>query len=60
MTINAGQFSAQIVVPTLQMLAKDAAIPYTDTAYYLIMGTIAQESLMGTWLVQQAGPALGI
>jgi len=59
-TINAAQFSAQIVIPTLELLEQQAGIPYADTAYYLVMGTIAQESLMGTWLVQEGGDALGL
>lgn len=59
MTINPVQFSAQIVIPTLQAL-QTAGIPYSTTAYHLVMGTIAQESLMGTYLVQVHGPALGI
>jgi hypothetical protein len=29
MTINAKQFSTQIVIPTLQMLDQQAGIPYT-------------------------------
>jgi len=60
MTINAAQFSAQVVIPTLQLLDSQAGIPYSDTAYCLVMGTIAQESLLGTWLVQQNGSALGL
>jgi hypothetical protein len=60
MTINARQFSNQVVIPTLQMLDQRAGIPYTDIAYYLVMGTIANESLLGTWLVQEGGPALGL
>lgn len=60
MTINAAQFSAQIVTPTLEMLAQQAGVPYSTTAFNLVMGTIAQESLMGTWLVQQDGGALGV
>jgi hypothetical protein len=59
-TINATQLSAQVVLPTLQMLAQVAGIPYSDAAYHLCMGTIAQESLLGTYLVQASGPALGI
>jgi hypothetical protein len=59
-TINASQFSTQIVIPTLELLEQQAGIPYSNTAYNLIMGTIAQESLMGTWLVQQDGDALGV
>lgn len=60
MTINPQQFADQVVVPTLQMLEQQAGIPYSDTAFYLVMGTVAQESLMGTYLVQEMGPALGI
>jgi hypothetical protein len=60
MTINAAQFSAQIVVPTLELLESQAGVPYSDTVYYLVMGTIAQESLLGTYLVQAGGPALGL
>ena len=60
MTINPQQFADQVVIPTLQMLEQQAGIPFSDTAFHLIMGTIAQESLMGTYLVQQMGPALGI
>jgi hypothetical protein len=60
MTINAAQFSAQIVIPTLETLSQQAGVPYSDVAYCLVMGTIAQESLLGTWLVQENGPALGI
>jgi hypothetical protein len=59
-TINAAQFGTQIVSPTLETLAQQASIPYSATAYNLVLGTIAQESLMGTWLVQEGGPALGI
>ena len=55
MAINAKQFSTQIVIPTLQILDQQAGIPYTDIAYYLVMGTIANESLLGTWLVQEGG-----
>ena len=53
-------FSTQIVIPTLQMLDQKAGIPYTDITYYLVMGTIANESLLGTFLVQESGPALGV
>jgi hypothetical protein len=60
MTINAAQFRSQIVIPTLQLLEQQAGVPYSDTAYYLVMGTIAQESLLGTFLVQESGPALGL
>lgn len=60
MTINPQQFANQIVIPTLQMLEQQAGIPFSDTAFHLVMGTIAQESLMGTYIVQAMGPALGI
>jgi hypothetical protein len=59
MTINAKQFADQVVIPTLEMLA-EVGIPYTETAFNLVMGTIAQESLLGTWLVQEGGSALGV
>jgi hypothetical protein len=59
MTILGSDFSAQVVIPALQMLAP-AGIPYTKTAHDLIMGTCAQESLMGTYLVQQMGPGIGV
>jgi hypothetical protein len=60
MTINAQQFVTQVAVPTLQGLASEADVPYSETALNLCMGTIAQESLLGTYLVQAGGPALGI
>jgi hypothetical protein len=60
MTINPQQFASQVVTPTLQMLDQQAGIPYSDFAFHLVLGTIAQESLMGTYLVQEMGPALGI
>jgi hypothetical protein len=60
MTINAAQFIAEVVDPTLRMLADKANVPYSDTALYLVTGTIAHESLIGTYLVQASGPALGI
>jgi hypothetical protein len=60
MTINAKQFAQQVVIPTLEWLDRMASIPYSDAAFYLVMGTIAQESLLGTYLVQEDGPALGI
>lgn len=60
MTINASQFSAQIVIPTLLTLDQVGKVPYSTVAYHLVTGTIAQESLLGTWLVQEDGPALGL
>jgi hypothetical protein len=60
MTINAKQFADEVVIPTLELLDQHAGVPYSDTAFRLVMGTIAQESMLGTWLVQEDGPALGI
>ena len=60
MTINATQFASQIVRPTLALLEQVAGIPNSAIAYYLVMGTIANESLLGTFLVQESGPALGV
>lgn len=59
MTINAQQFIDQVATPVLQGLAA-VGVPYSATALNLCMGTIAQESLLGTYLVQEGGPALGI
>ena len=59
MSILASDVSAQVVIPALQLLAP-AGIPYSKTAHDLLMGTAAQESLMGTYLVQQSGPGVGL
>lgn len=59
MSILASDFSTQVVIPALQLLAL-AGIPYTKSAHDLLMGTAAQESLMGTYLVQQSGPGIGV
>jgi hypothetical protein len=59
MSILASDFSTQVVIPALQLLAP-AGIPYSQTAHDLLMGTAAQESLMGTYLVQQSGPGVGV
>lgn len=58
MSIVAQDFSLYVVQDALQML--HPAIPYSDVAHNLLMGTAAQESLMGTYLVQQKGPGVGI
>jgi hypothetical protein len=58
MSILGFDFSAQVVIPALQMLAP-AGIPYTKTAHDLLMGTGAQESLMCTYRVQPSGPDIG-
>lgn len=60
MTFAPDQFLSMVVEPTLQLLDAKAAVPYTEVARNLVMGTIAQESLLGTYLVQQGGPALGV
>ena len=58
MSILASDFSTQVVIPALELLSGD--IPYSKTAHDLLMGTAAQESLMGTYLVQQSGPGVGV
>jgi hypothetical protein len=59
-TINAAQFDSQVLTPTLMALERLAGVPYTKAAHDLVFGTIAQESLLGTFLVQTNGPALGV
>lgn len=59
MSINASDFSSLVVVPALQLLAP-AGIPYSKVAHDLLMGTAAQESLLGTYLVQESGPGVGV
>jgi len=59
MSILAADFSTQVVIPALQLLAP-AGIPYSKTAHDLLMGTCAQESIMGLYLVQQSGPGVGV
>lgn len=59
MSIRASDFSTQVIIPALQLLAP-AGIPYSKTAHDLLMGTAGQESLMGTYLVQQSGPGAGV
>lgn len=54
--INTDQLRTLIIRPTLE--AMDAHSPAAEN---LLMGTVAQESLMGTFLKQHpTGPALGI
>jgi hypothetical protein len=60
MSFDPHQFGGLIVTPTLQLLESKAKIPSSKTAFDLVMGTLAQESLLGTWLVQEIGDALGI
>ena len=57
--IDALQLRYEIIRPVLKYL--DPEIPYSMAAENLLMGTCAQESRMGTFLVQQGnGPAKGI
>jgi hypothetical protein len=59
MSILAADFGQYVVQDALEILANMNAIPYSETAYNLLMGTAAQESLLGTYLVQQSGPGIG-
>ena len=52
---NLEQFIDLIVFPVLSELQL-----YSDVAEQLVLGTIAQESKLGTYLAQVRGPALGI
>lgn len=57
--IDAKQLRYEIIRPVLKHL--DPEIPYSMAAENLLMGTCAQESKMGTFLVQlDDGPAQGI
>ena len=57
--IDALQLRYEIIRPVLKYL--DPEIPYSMAAENLLMGTCAQESRMGTFLVQKGwGPAKGI
>ena len=57
--IDALQLRHEIIRPVLKYL--DPEIPYSMAAENLLMGTCAQESRMGTFLVQKGwGPAKGI
>jgi len=56
---NIAQFRKEIVQHTLRHLIPE--IPYTEAAVELLMLTAAQESQLGTYLVQLGGgPALGV
>jgi hypothetical protein len=55
MPINTKQLIELIIQPTL----KDLGL-YSLAAEQLLVGTCAQESLMGTYVAQVKGPALGI
>lgn len=57
--INAKHLRLHVIRPTLEYL--DPVIPYSIDAENLLMGTCAQESHMGEYLVQlDNGPARGI
>ena len=53
--INAKQLTELVIVPTLEYLGMNS-----DAAVNLMLGTLAQESAMGTYIKQIRGPALGI
>jgi hypothetical protein len=59
LTINAAQFRQYVLEPALDALVP-AGIPRNPAADALVLATIAQESLLGTYLAQVDGPALGI
>ena len=50
----------RVIRPTLVALAEYNPLMDTEAAVELLMGTAAQESLLGDHLVQVKGPALGI
>lgn len=57
--IDALQLRLNVIRPALEHLSP--VIPYSLTAENLLMGTCAQESKMGQWVVQlEDGPAKGI
>lgn len=59
MSIDALQLRHEIIRPVLEHL--DPVMPYSLAAENLLMGTCAQESRMGTFIVQLGeGPARGI
>lgn len=60
MTIKASDFRAYVLNPAMDALVP-AGIPRNPVADALVFATIANESLVGTWLVQSGGgPALGL
>lgn len=60
MSILAADFSQYVVIDALEILANAGAIPYSKTAHDLLMGTAAQESLLGEYLVQEDGSGAGV
>lgn len=59
MTIAAADFRACVVNPALGALVP-AGVPYSLVAADLLMATAAVETALGSRLVQEAGPALGV
>lgn len=55
MSIDCEQLTEHIIKPTLIQFGV-----YSEDAVELLLATAAQESHLGTFLVQQGGPALGI
>lgn len=55
MGISANHLRELVIRPTLRQINL-----WSEAAENLLMGTAAQESLMGRWLKQVNGPALGI
>lgn len=60
MTINAAQFREYIVKPALVLCWDQAQVPATPFIHDLLIATAAQETLLGKWLHQVRGPALGV
>ena len=59
MTIIASQFRSLVLTPAMDALVP-GGIQASPVAAGLVFATIAQESLVGTWLAQSGGPAIGI
>jgi hypothetical protein len=59
MSIKASQFRQCVLSPTMDLLVP-AGIPRNLVADALVFATIAQESLVGTYLIQEGGSAVGI
>jgi hypothetical protein len=59
MSVVASDFRSLVIDPALAALAP-AGIPVTKTAADLLMATAAVETLLGTWLNQVNGPAIGV
>ena len=56
--INLQQLITQIIIPSLSIISEEAC---SESAMNLLLGTAAQESILGTYVKQVPnGPALGI